>query len=282
MKRIVIAIGITMCVAWLASVATADTLIMRDGTRIDGTVVGIVARTITFLDLGGVSRRFRTSQVESVQFSATPDERTAGRGMNGNNGYNGNNGNNGNSANNRNNTVGVRTLEAPAGTELVVRTTELIDSKTAKPEQTFGAIFEQSLTDASGRVIIPQRSTALLVIRQMSGGGATGSPEMILDVKSITVSGRRYLVSTTDLPQDNDTGIGKNKRTAEAIGGGAAIGSIIGAIAGGGKGAAIGGVIGAAGGAGAQVLTRGHDVLVPAETVLHFRLDQPVTLQAER
>jgi hypothetical protein len=51
---------------------------------------------------------------------------------------------------------------------------------------------------------------------------------------------------------------------------------------GGGKGAAIDGLVGAAGGAGAQVVTRGRDIQVPAETVLMFRLDKAVTLQAER
>ena len=73
-----------------------------------------------------------------------------------------------------------------------------------------------------------------------------------------------------------------NKRTAEAVGGGAVLGGIIGAIAGGGKGAAIGVLVGGAGGAGAQVLTRGHDVQVPAETLLTFRLDKPVMLQADQ
>ena len=56
----------------------------------------------------------------------------------------------------------------------------------------------------------------------------------------------------------------------------------LGALAGGAKGAAIGVLVGAAGGAGAQVLTRGRDVQVPAETVLKFRLDKRVTLQAEQ
>lgn len=104
---------------------------------------------------------------------------------------------------------------------------------------------------------------------------------MALDIRSITVDGRRYLISTTDLTLESDTGIGRNRRTPEAVGGGSALGTIIGAIAGGGKGAAIGAVVGAAGGAGAQILTRGRDVRVPAETVLRFRLDRPVTLQPE-
>lgn len=254
MRRIVIAAAVSLCVVSLAAISSADTLIMRDGTRVQGTVTGFAARTITFRHADGISRRYPTSQVEAVEFvSADRDNPRA---------------------------VSDRRLEVPAGTELIVRTVETIDSRNAGADQIFSAIVEHQVTDASGRVIIPANSSAQLMIRQLSSGGATGSPEMTLDVQSITVNGRKYQVSTTDLTQDSGTGIGKNKRTAETIGGGAAIGTIIGAIAGGAKGAAIGVLVGAAGGAGVQVLTRGRDVQVPAETVLTFRLDKPVTLRA--
>jgi hypothetical protein len=254
MKRIVIAAAVSLCVVSLAAISSGDTLIMRDGTRIQGTVTGFAARTITFRHADGVSRRYPTSQVEAVEFvSADRDNPRA---------------------------VSDRRFDVPAGTELVVRTVERIDSRNAGGDQIFSAIVEHQVSDASDRVIIPANSSAQLVIRQLSSGGARGSPELALDVQSITVSGRKYQVSTTDLTQNSGTGIGKNKRTAETIGGGAAIGTIIGAIAGGAKGAAIGVLVGAAGGAGVQVLTRGRDVQVPAETVLTFRLDKPVTLRA--
>jgi hypothetical protein len=256
MRRIIIAAVMGLCVVSLAIVSSADTLIMRDGTRIEGTAVALASRTITFRHADGVSRRYSTNQVEAVEFISA--DRANPRAVSG------------------------RGLVAPAGTELVVRTVETIDSRNAGADQIFAAIVEQDVTDASGQVIIPERSSAQLVVRQMSSGGKTGSPEMVLDIQSITVNGRRYLVSTTDLARDSDTGLGKNKRTAQAVGGGAAIGTLIGAIAGGGKGAAIGAVIGAAGGAGAQVLTKGREIRVPAETVLSFRLDRTMTLQAER
>jgi hypothetical protein len=51
---------------------------------------------------------------------------------------------------------------------------------------------------------------------------------------------------------------------------------------GGGKGAAIGAAVGAAGGAGIEVLTKGRQVRVPAETVLNFRLDNDLRLQPAR
>ena len=75
-------------------------------------------------------------------------------------------------------------------------------------------------------------------------------------------------------------GIGKNRRTAEMVGGGAALGTLLGAIAGGGKGAAIGAVAGAATGGTAQVLTKGKEVNSPAKTVLKFKLDRPLHLTA--
>ena len=256
MRKVIIAAAMSLCVVSLPDVSWADTLIMRDGMRVEGTVVGIAARTITFRHADGVSRRYSTSQVESLEFVSA--ERANPRAVNG------------------------RRLVVPAGTELVVRTVETIDSRNSGADQIFSAIVEQNVSNASGGVIVPERSSAQLLIRQMSAGGATGSPEMVLDVQSITVDGRRYLVSTTDLTLESGTGIGKNRRTAETVGAGAALGTLIGAIVGGAKGAAIGVLIGAAGGAGAQVLTRGRDVYVPAETVLKFRLDTSLTLQAER
>ena len=55
------------------------------------------------------------------------------------------------------------------------------------------------------------------------------------------------------------------------VGGGAVLGTLIGAIAGGGKGTAIGAVARAGAGAGTQVLTRGKTVKVPAETAAERR-----------
>ncbi|HEY4816294.1 MAG TPA: hypothetical protein VIH67_02615, partial [Candidatus Acidoferrum sp.] len=134
----------------------------------------------------------------------------------------------------------------------------------------------------SNELIVPKGSPAQLIIRTVSSGGVAGSSEITLDIQSITVHGRRYNVTTTDLKQRGRSGLGANTRTAEMVGGGAAIGTIIGAIVGHGKGAAIGAAVGAAGGAGAQVLTKGKQVIIPAETALKFSLDQAVTLAPER
>jgi outer membrane lipoprotein SlyB len=68
------------------------------------------------------------------------------------------------------------------------------------------------------------------------------------------------------------------KRNAVLVGGGALLGTIVGAIAGGGKGAGIGAATGAvAGGAGA-VATGKKEILIPAETVMTFRVRDQLIL----
>jgi len=176
-------------------------------------------------------------------------------------------------------TAGTRSaMVVPTGSQIAVRTNEAVDSTTARANQKFSGTVEQDVTGSNGEVLIPKGSPAELVVRQVSNGGTTGSAEVALDLAAIEIGGHRYVVSSQDLQQTNDQGIGKNKRTGEMVGGGAALGTLLGAIAGGGKGAVIGAVAGAAAGGTAQVLTRGKEVKVPSETVLRFRLDKPLHL----
>jgi hypothetical protein len=168
------------------------------------------------------------------------------------------------------------------GTELSVRTNEMIDSSTATVGQTFSAVIAADVLDSTGAVRIPRGSDAQLVIRNSNSDGGNSSSDLVLDVDSLTVAGTRYDVSTGDLTKEGRDGVGMNKRTGVMVGGGAAIGTLIGAIVGGGKGAAIGAGIGAGAGVGTEVLTRGHQVRVPAETLLSFRLDQDLFLRASR
>jgi hypothetical protein len=164
----------------------------------------------------------------------------------------------------------------PSGTQLSIRTNEVIDSNTATAGQKFSAVMEADVRDGSGAVAIPRGSDVELVIRSTAGS------DLVLDIDSVIARGQRYLVSTGDLEQQGGQGIGANRRTAVMVGGGAALGALIGAIVGGGKGAAIGAGVGAAGGAAGQVLTKGKEVRVPAETVLNFKLDADLFLEPAR
>jgi len=166
-----------------------------------------------------------------------------------------------------------------SGTEFAVRSNETIDSKTASVGQHFSAVIERDILDSTGNLAIPKGSDAELVIRQTEDGSMTTASELVLDVDSVTVAGIRYLVSTEDMEKEGRHGIGANRRTGIMVGGGAGLGALIGALSGGGKGAAIGAGVGAAAGAAGQILTKGSEVRVPAETVLNFKLEQDLRLE---
>jgi len=171
----------------------------------------------------------------------------------------------------------------PAGTTISVRSNETIDSQRATAGQPFPALVAESVVDTDGRVAIPRGASATLVVRQVSGQGKMqGQSELVVDVGSVNVGGRTYRLETSDFAQKGKQGVGTNKRTATFVGGGTALGGIIGAIAGGGKGAAIGALSGAAAGTTTQAVTRGKAVKIPAETVLHFKLEAPVRIREMR
>ncbi|RPJ54935.1 MAG: hypothetical protein EHM23_27760 [Acidobacteria bacterium] len=159
------------------------------------------------------------------------------------------------------------------GTSISVRTTEKISVKKSDG-RIFAGIVDMDVRDANNNVAIPRGSQVELTVKQLAKNN------LVLDLESVTVGGKRFGISADDAAMGNEQkdGIGKNKRTAEYIGGGAVLGTIIGAIAGGKKGAAIGAAAGAGAGAGAQVLTRGKKVDVPKESLLTFRLDKSLRM----
>ena len=167
----------------------------------------------------------------------------------------------------------VRTIGT--GTSISVRTNETIDVKKSDG-RVFTAVVDQDVMDANGSVAIPKGSNAELMVKSAS------SNDLALDLESVSVNGQRYAVTADEssISSGQRDGIGKNKRTGAFVGGGAALGAIIGAIAGGGKGAAIGAAAGAGAGAGTQILTRGRTVKVPSESLLTFRLEQPIAMSA--
>src|SRR5690348_15359531 len=171
-----------------------------------------------------------------------------------------------------------RTDVLPTGTQLAIRTNENIEATQADNGKTYSAEVARSIEDQHGNVLVPKGSPVALTIASVKNP-TLGENQAELALHSITIHGRRYLVSTNTVAQQGTGGLGKNKKTAEMVGGGALLGTVIGAVAGGGKGAAIGAVLGGAGGAGAQVLTKGKQVKVPAESVLTFQLSQPIRLQ---
>jgi hypothetical protein len=167
-----------------------------------------------------------------------------------------------------------------ANTEFVVRTSEPIDVKTADG-LVFRGTVEEDVLDRDGFVAVPEGSTVEMLARK-------SGDEMTLDLESVSVNGERYAVladqstvGTTGQIEAGARTIGANRDTATYVGGGALLGTIIGAVAGGGKGAAIGAAVGAAAGAGAQIVTKGKSVYLPAESLVTFRLARQLNVGVE-
>jgi hypothetical protein len=165
----------------------------------------------------------------------------------------------------------------PSGTTISIVTNEAINAR--EPGRSYTAALAQDIVNTNGSVLASKGSPAELVVVQTNQGGAVGTRTVELAVSSLTVNGKKMTVNTAGEEVRGNEGIGANRRTAEHVGGGALLGTVVGAVIGGAEGAVIGGVVGAGGGAAAQVLTRGDEVRVPAETVLTFRLDEPIQLR---
>ena len=161
----------------------------------------------------------------------------------------------------------------PKDTDIKVRTDVAIPAKPADNAK-YTATINNDVSDNSGNVIIPRGSHATLIAVPNTDGKDT-----TLDLRSVTVSGQRFLLTTqTKSGSSAPGGLGANQRTGKFVGGGAAVGAVLGAIFGGGKGAAIGALAGGAGGAGAQVYT-GRKKELPPETELSFKLAQDLQMR---
>jgi len=162
----------------------------------------------------------------------------------------------------------------PAGTTVFVRMIDGVDSSQNRIGDTFRASLESALV-VGDTVVAPKGADAYGKLTQAKAAGSiSGAAELTLELTGIRVGDRIVPLDSTDY---DVAGKGRGTQSAQRIGGAAVIGTIIGAIAGGGKGAAIGSVAGAGAGTAVQVMTHGQQVRVPSETLLEFRLQQDVS-----
>jgi len=164
----------------------------------------------------------------------------------------------------------------PAGTTLEVRTNEAIVSTHAEGRTYQGEIATE-VVDDQNKVLLPRGAQVELVVLEAKEKSGVKGATLQLGMRSVSVDSQTYLVVSEEVKETS--GVGKNRKTAQTVGGGAALGTLIGAAAGGGKGAVLGGLVGAAAGAAVQILTQGKEVRIPAESVLRFQLDEPIRLQ---
>src|SRR5438477_11147935 len=83
-------------------------------------------------------------------------------------------------------------ITIPSGTELVVRTNDAINSKTAEPGSKYSGVLDIDVVDSSDAVAIPKGSDVELAIQRLT----KDSEDMVLVVDSVMVNRRRHEVST--------------------------------------------------------------------------------------
>ena len=168
-----------------------------------------------------------------------------------------------------------KVVEIPAGTTVSVRMIDSIDSETDRTGQIFRASLDAPVV-VEDEIVVPAGADVYVkLVDARSAGRMTGRSELRLELVRMQFQGKSHTLASDEYEQ---VGTSRGKRTAGMVGGGAAIGAAIGAIAGGGKGAAIGAGVGAASGGGIQAATKGKQIQIPSETKIDFRLIAPVTV----
>ena len=250
------------------SIASADSLALRDGQTIRGTFLGGTTRQVKF-EVNGEVRTYDVGLVRSVTFTEPannpaqrettyappppapePARQMPERQVN--DGY-----------------------TIPADTMITVRMVDAVNSETSRLGQTFMASLDEPIV-VNGTTLLPRGAditTKLVDDRQ--AGKLTGRTVQTLTLVSIKYQGRWVELSSADVRTESGS---QGAKSGKIIGGTAALGAIIGGIAGGGKGAAIGAASGGAVGTGAAVITSGEKVVIPSETRLTFRLQSPAQL----
>lgn len=173
-------------------------------------------------------------------------------------------------------TTAGRAGEIPAGTELDLRLTNVLNSGTAVVEDRFEAT---TLVDfnANGRTLVPAGSVMRGVVTSVEEATRTNrTAKMTLSFDQLTVNGRSYPVRVTVTQAIEGEGI---RGEVGRVGTGAGVGAIIGGLLGGVKGALAGILIGAGG---TIAATEGREVELPQGAVLRVRFDAPVQIQATR
>jgi hypothetical protein len=164
-------------------------------------------------------------------------------------------------------------VEIAAGTPIRVQMIDSVDSSVNRAGEVFHATLASPIV-MEDQIVVPAGTDVYVkLVNAKSAGHMTGQSTLALELVRMEFQGKSYALASNEYTQ---TGSSRGKRTAETVGGGAALGALLGAVIGGGKGAAIGAATGAGAGGVAQGVTKGQQVRIPSETKLDFTLDQPV------
>jgi hypothetical protein len=167
-------------------------------------------------------------------------------------------------------------VHVPAGTRLSIRIDQHISVKDTPAGSRFTGEIVEPVMDESNHLAIAKGSAVEgRVVASHKRGHFKGSSILQLELTAVNINGTSYPLDTNNLTR---TKKGKGKRSAAMIGGGAGAGMLIGGLATGGVGLLVGGLVGGGAGTAAAGLTGNGDINIPAESIVTFRLADPLII----
>ncbi len=160
----------------------------------------------------------------------------------------------------------------PVGTQLQVRIIEKLSSEQASVGDQFHGTFAAPVV-VNGRTLFSKGTDVTGEVTNVERSGRLSRPgELHLSLRTVRSGGRTYAIAADPFVIKGES---HTKSNVAKIGGGAGLGALIGAIAGGGKGAAIGAGVGAAAGTGVAAGTGKKPAEVESEAVLTWVAANP-------
>jgi hypothetical protein len=304
MKKLAQLLAAVTLLAVAAAPAFADTLVLTDGTRIQGYFEGGTARVVKFRGNDGAIKDYDILKVQQVLFesapvppspapaaAAAPAVPTAPAASTAST----NTASTNTPAPAASSTPQLRPASerppaqppsavaantgytVPTGTKVIIQLVDAINSETSQAGSAFVAILDEPVLLDGIEVAARGADVRGRITTANDAGRIAGKAELGLELTQIYINGIPYALSTSEY---SEAGKSRTGQTVQRAGIGAGVGAIIGAIAGGGKGAAIGAGVGAGAGTASQVLTKGEKLNIPAETKLEFTLRSPLVIAA--
>ncbi|MCJ8321415.1 MAG: hypothetical protein MJK12_17395 [Colwellia sp.] len=227
--------------------ASADTLTLKDGQTLNGTLVSRDANNLVF-DIAGQQLTFPSDKVKSISFGDEVIAPQANAGQE-----------------KVNQEVAQAPVSVPAGTVVMIKMSTSIDSKKHNTGHRFTARLEADLI-AGNVVVAPRGSTIYGVVSEAKQSGrATGSSSLELTFTDIMINNQMKPILTSGVKAVTEsTGKATVGRTARL--------AAVGGLANGSKGAKNAAKVGV----GVSLLTSGNSINIPAGTLLEFQLAAPL------
>jgi hypothetical protein len=232
----------SLAVVLFSTASIADSIELADGSVLEGDFIGSSNGIIMF-DIGEGIEAYPESQVVGVYFGSGVETALAL------------------AESPRSNTV-------PAGTRLVIRTIETVDTRQHGAGHRFRGQLEAALV-VDGITVAPRGTIVHGIISSSSQAGRiAGSSQLAMQFTDIMLDDELFPITTTEFKAQTGGEAGRTVgRSARA--------AAVGALIDGKKGARTGAKVGA----GASILTAGASINVPRGTMLETTLRTPLLIQ---